>query len=150
MIDQFRGPYEFLSNFSKSPITVDGIDYMTVEHAYQAHKTLDPAKRKHISLLPSPGSAKRAGQGVTLRPDWETVKIEVMARLLLLKFQDDALRAKLLATGDHELVEGNHWHDTFWGVCNGKGENWLGRLLMGIRKQLRGDNDCTNAEMRPE
>jgi predicted NAD-dependent protein-ADP-ribosyltransferase YbiA (DUF1768 family) len=42
----------------------------------------------------------------------------------------------LKATGDEELVEGNWWNDTFWGVCNGVGENNLGKLLMKIRAEL--------------
>lgn len=47
------------------------------------------------------------------------------------------LRTKLLSTGDLEIIEGNHWGDTFWGVCNGTGENHLGRILMQVREDLR-------------
>jgi predicted NAD-dependent protein-ADP-ribosyltransferase YbiA (DUF1768 family) len=43
----------------------------------------------------------------------------------------------LLETGDAELIEGNDWGDTFWGVCGGKGNNFLGKLLMEVRKELR-------------
>lgn len=61
-----------------------------------------------------------------------------MRRLVWRKFTDDPYLAELLlATGDEELVEGNVWGDTFWGVCEGKGENWLGKILMDIRKELR-------------
>ena len=34
---------------------------------------------------------------------------------------------------NEELVEGNYWGDTFWGICNGEGTNWLGILLMAER-----------------
>ncbi len=43
-ISSFSGDFRFLSNFSHSPITVDGKEYLTVEHAYQAAKT---AFKKH-------------------------------------------------------------------------------------------------------
>lgn len=50
--------------------------------------------------------------------------------------------SKLLATGGQELIEGNRWHDTFWGRCvcercKGTGQNWLGRLIMQVREELR-------------
>ena len=50
------------------------------------------------------------------------------------------LRQQLLDTGDAELVEGNSWNDTFWGVSarTGKGKNWLGRLLMQVRGEMVG------------
>ena len=69
-----------------------------------------------------------------------------MKILLRQKFGDAWLRAKLLATGDAELIEGNYWHDTFWGMCNGKGENHLGRLLMEVRSELRVDGRVTAVE----
>ena len=40
-------------------------------------------------------------------------------------------------TDDVELIEGNEWSDTFWGVCRGQGENWLGKILMKTRDNLR-------------
>ena len=33
-------------------------------------------------------------------------------------------------------IEGNTWNDTFWGVCNGQGQNWLGKILMLVRSEL--------------
>jgi len=68
-----------------------------------------------------------------------------MARLVRLKFEDPGLRKLLLDTMDEEIVEVNHWHDTFWGVCrgchhgcDGVGRNELGRILMEVREELRG------------
>ena len=75
MINRFDGPYAFLSNFFFSPIEYEGITYPTVEHAFQAAKTLNPIERQAIADLPTPGAAKRAGRQVTLRKDWEDVKI---------------------------------------------------------------------------
>ena len=73
-----------------------------------------------------------------LRPAWDDIKLNVMRDLVWRKFSEDPeLRAKLLATGDAELVEGNAWGDTFWGVDqSGKGENHLGKILMETRTRL--------------
>ena len=40
-----------------------------------------------------------------------------MFDIVLAKFQqNDNLRFRLLDTSDNKLIEGNTWHDTFWGV----------------------------------
>ncbi len=135
MIDRFVGEYSFLSNFHPSPIVYCGIDFKTVEHAYQAMKTMDRETRQAIANLTTPGQAKRAGRNVNLRKDWEEVRVIRMSTLLRRKFSIPKLRKKLQDTGQQELVEGNPWNDTFWGVCNKVGENQLGKLLMKIREE---------------
>ena len=137
MIDCFDGKYFFLSNFSNSKFCYEGIAYPTVEHYFQAQKTLDIKERERIAKLPTPGEAKRAGRRVKLRSDWEEVKDNVMLVGLYHKFKDPELRKKLMATGDEHLEEGNYWHDTYWGVCEGVGENRLGQLLMAVRKGVK-------------
>jgi len=136
MIDNFMGEYRFLSNFHPAKITYDGIEYPSTEHAYQAHKTLDLKERIKISKLPSCGQARRYGNTITLRPDWDEVKYKIMEDVTKLKYQDLELRAKLLNTKDEELIEGNHWGDVYWGVCNGVGQNNLGKILMNLRTEL--------------
>lgn len=135
VIDSFRGDFGFLSNFYEASVWVDGLQYRSVEHAYQAAKAEDLSAREVIRNARRPGDAKRLGKAVRLPPDWETRKIEVMRGLLRQKFSNPLLRALLLATGDAELVEGNTWNDRFWGVCRGSGQNWLGRLLMEVRSE---------------
>ena len=58
-----------------------------------------------------------------------------MENLLWQKFENPVLRKMLDATKPRELIEGNVWKDSFWGVYNGKGENHLGKLLMLIRSE---------------
>jgi ribA/ribD-fused uncharacterized protein len=83
------------------------------------------------------GQSKKLGKRVELRPDWEDVKIDIMRQVLKSKFtQNPELKAQLIATGDAELIEGNNWNDRFWGVCRGKGQNHLGKLLMEVRAEL--------------
>lgn len=142
MINCFDGEYAFLSNYYNSPITHDGITYPTNEHFFQAMKTLKIDEKWAIAAADTPGQAKRMGRSVTLRSDWETIKSYYMELGLRLKFQNPDLAAKLIATGDEELIEGNYWHDNIWGSCTcekcgNKGENRLGKLLMTIRNELR-------------
>ena len=136
-IDCFDGEFDFLSNFYESTIYHDGIKYPTVEHAFQAAKTMDLNERIKIANMNTPGKAKRAGRKVALRPDWEQVKFEVMKELITIKFLNPDLKAKLLATKNAELVEGNTWNDTCWGVCKGIGQNNLGKILMEVRENLK-------------
>lgn len=138
MIDSFTGKYAFLSNFYPCLVryTDDDLSYPSVEHAYQAQKTRNVSDQIVIRNCKTPGEAKKRGRRVKMREDWEEVKINVMRDLLLFKFGHVELAVKLLATGNEELIEGNWWGDTFWGVCNGRGENMLGKLLMEVRAKL--------------
>ena len=143
MIVEFDGEYEFLSNFYHSPFIHDGIAYPTNEHFFQAMKTIDITERKAIAAAETPGLAKRMGRTVKLRSDWEKIKVDIMLLGLRLKFKDPDLAAKLIATGDEELVEGNWWHDNTWGNCHCPkcsrvgGRNLLGMLLIELRKELQ-------------
>lgn len=142
-ITSFRGPYAFLSNFYGSSVVYKGITYPTAEHAYQAAKTSDPLEKRVIQLSHNPGEAKRMGQIVTPVENWDELKVLVMFDILTEKFkQNITLRRKLIYTVDAEIVEGNSWHDNFWGDCSCpkckdiEGQNTLGKLLMRVRKNL--------------
>ena len=138
VVETFRGPWACLSNFYPGTMLVLGDFYPTVEHAYQAFKTLDPDQRAMIRALDGPQRAKKKGKRLELRPDWEDVKVAIMKFLLLIKFNThENYRIILLSTGNAELQEGNNWGDTFWGICNGTGENILGKLLVEVRDYIR-------------
>lgn len=140
VIDVFTGPHRFLSNFHPCPVMVGTTTFPSSEHAFQAAKSKDPKRDWPRFADPevSAAEAKRMGRNVALREDWEEKKIPVMRRIVYLKFaQNPDLGGLLLSTGDALLVEGNTWGDIFWGVCRGTGQNWLGRILMEVRDQLR-------------
>ena len=143
MINCFDGEFAFLSNFYESPISDGEITYPTVEHYFQAMKTPSMEEAMEIAAASTPGRAKRLGRKCQLRPEWEEIKIPVMRSALRKKFSDPELKAKLLATGDQHLEEGNTWHDNFWGVCycdrcqDTMAYNHLGKLLMELRKELK-------------
>ena len=142
VIDEFREAYGFLSNFHLCDLDYDGNNYCCVESAFQAMKEANPAARVNYSHL-YPSEAKKKGKTCNLRSDWEEVKVDIMYDILKAKFSDEDLKARLLLTDDKELIEGNNWHDNFWGNCVCKkceaieGKNMLGKLLMKLRTELR-------------
>lgn len=134
----FNGSYRFLSNFWPCVVHMDGKAYPSLEHAYQAAKTLDEGKRVWIRAAPTPGIAKRRGRQVTMREDWDRIKKRIMFKLVKDKFtRDEPLGTKLLETGNALLVEDNTWGDTYWGKCSGEGKNHLGKILIRARRELR-------------
>jgi ribA/ribD-fused uncharacterized protein len=147
MINDFHGENFFLSNFFELPFWYKGRRWKTVEHAFQAAKCLNWADEEKIHKADTPGEAKRIGRKVTLIPGWDYKRVDVMRDCLRMKFlQNDDLMQKLLSTGDEQLVEGNTWHDNYWGECScekcsGKiGTNMLGQLLMELRDNYRKGN----------
>jgi ribA/ribD-fused uncharacterized protein len=115
-IKGFFGRYEFLGNYHPSEVELDGIKGRTVEHVYQAMKSMDPEERRKIASQPSPDHAKKAGRMVLLRSDWAEVRIGIMEELVRWKFtRHEDLKERLLATGKAYLEETNDWGDRFWG-----------------------------------
>lgn len=143
-INRFTGIYHFLSNFYLIKVEYDGVLYRSVEHGFQAAKTLIPEERTRIKDASTPGLAKKLGRQCTKRPNWESIRVDVMGELLRHKFGYPVMKALLLKTGNIPLVEGNTWHDQYWGNCtcpfhiSKDGENMLGKLLMKIRSELSG------------
>jgi ribA/ribD-fused uncharacterized protein len=134
MIDSFSGQYRFLSNFYQCKVELEGIVYPSSEHAFVAYKTEDIDIRNYVAAIGTPGEAKRFGRKIILRDNWDGIKFLVMRMIVREKFyQNPILMDKLVATRPYELIEGNTWGDTYWGVCNGKGLNSLGLILMYVR-----------------
>ena len=138
-INKFKDDYEFLSNFYLIPVMYNNILWITSEHAYQAAKTDNPIQITEIANCQTPGKAKRLGKKVTMKSDWDQIKIGVMKSIVSNKFKNINLIDKLMETLGMKLIEGNIWHDSFWGDCkcpncnNIKGQNHLGKILMEIR-----------------
>jgi ribA/ribD-fused uncharacterized protein len=135
----FFGDYDFLSNFYPSTVLFESIVYPSVENAYQAAKTLDLNARIPFNSM-TPGGAKKLGQQLNLRTDWESIKYSIMLELVFQKFlKHPELQAKLVATGGRYLEETNHWGDNTWGVDHRGdiGKNWLGMILMDVRKCMK-------------
>tara|TARA_R110000824_G_scaffold398843_1_gene603457 strand:+ start:35 stop:454 length:420 start_codon:yes stop_codon:yes gene_type:complete len=136
MINSFTGQYRWLSNFwSCTIIDKDGNTWLSAEAAFQACKCNNPQERDQFISL-SAGEARKLGRRVSMRTDWNDIRLSVMESIVRRKFtQNKDLQRKLLDTGTQELVEGNPWGDTFWGMCKGRGHNHLGKILMRIREE---------------
>jgi ribA/ribD-fused uncharacterized protein len=134
----FFGEYRFLSNFWPVPrgVYFEGLYYSSVEHAYQAGKTMDIAQRKAILRAPSALDAKSIGKHIVIRPGWDDLKLLHMEGCLRNKFKRET---QLVKTGTAKLVENNTWNDRFWGKCRGAGKNHMGLILMDIREDLIND-----------
>jgi ribA/ribD-fused uncharacterized protein len=145
IIDRFTGLYDFLSNFYMCPVPYVRNDdghgplseptyYRSVEHIYQALKAMNNEDFERIAKCNTAGDAKRMGRTVHIRKDWEDIKVDVMRKLVMAKFSHNLdLWGRLRATGNAIIIEGNWWGDKFWGIHNGEGENWLGKILMEVR-----------------
>ena len=137
MIAAFENEYSFLSNFFEADVTYRCITFKNNEAAFQAQKC--PSRIDEFIKLP-PNRAKRLGRKVDLRADWDQVKDQIMYEICKCKFtQNPTLKLMLIKTSDQELIEGNYWKDTYWGVCKGIGQNKLGKILMRLREELRNE-----------
>lgn len=150
IISSFEGEYRFLSNFYESPIKFQRYIYKTVEHFYQASKAITLSDKILVILCQTPGQAKRFGNKIECTPNWDEIKYSIMLTGVILKFeQNPELRAKLIETFPKHLIEGNHWHDNYWGMCfcascrgNTIAFNNLGHILERVRR------NCHNQYMR--
>lgn len=135
-ITEFKGEYFFLSNFYEFPIEYKGKKFASTEVAYQWAKTDDPEYKRLLEECTSSSASKKLGKSCPLRDDWDDIKLSVMRELIYIKFVNTELTKQLKDTHDAELIEGNWWGDTYWGVCKGTGKNHLGKLLMEVRNFL--------------
>lgn len=153
-IYRFDDEHNFLSNFYYSPFSVkfwfwsdekrirqesQTQEVPTLEHAYQAMKTLNMFEQHAIITAPTAAQAKKIGRKAEIRKDWDDVKLGIMEWLVKCKFKNNNfLKKKLIETGDFQIQEGNTWGDTYWGICiqSNWGENHLGKILMKVRQEL--------------
>ncbi len=158
MINEFKGPHYFLSSFFmlNIPIYWRTLSYPSGEHLFAAYKTMNLEDKLWISTLKEPKHAKAAGskwgykgRKIVLRADWEQeyngapLKVHVMRHVLTLKYcYNSVLTEWLCKTHPKQLIEGNWWHDNYWGNCtcnkcvNIPGQNLLGRLHVEHRNKF--------------
>ena len=144
VIDSFKDKYRFLSNFYQCDFVYEGLTYHNAEAAFQAQKCSTEEDKIKYTEVKNPVVAKRMGKKEpNLPPNWNCVRDHIMYKILLAKFANPELQAKLLATGYTQLVEGNKHHDNYWGKCtcekckDKEGCNRLGINLMVVRNYYR-------------
>lgn len=134
-------PYYEFTNFYPCNVFIDGKNWPTTEHYFQAQKFVGTPYLEKIRKLPTPRDAFQLSRDPQVsrwrRADWESVKDDVMLKALRVKFSDNLrLRTMLLDTRDRELIE-HTANDSYWGDGgNGTGQNKLGKLLMSVRREL--------------
>jgi len=135
-----KDPYGFMSNYYKSRFFVFGRWWNWSEAPYQAAKTTVESEIDEIHQATKANDTRLIGQKVTMRPDWDEVKYEAMKVVLTAKFlQHHDLRKQLMDTGTEELIEDSPV-DYYWGCgADGTGKNMLGKLLMELREELKGE-----------
>ena len=141
---QFRNEYYFLSNMYKSTVEYKGVIFTCVETAFQAQKLklINPnTDLSEFNNMSGFDAKKYFKHNIRLNAEqikeWNNTRDNIMAEVIYCKFsQNDYLRRKLIETSDITIIEENNWGDTYWGVCNNKGLNKLGNILMKTRKLL--------------
>ena len=150
-------PFGVFSNLYRRQVAVEGRSYPTVEHAYQSLKPRDPRVRDWLMAAPAPslvalaahvlpseadpaevmGRTADALLGFHTRPGWSRLRYPWMLQCLRAKFdQHQDLRQLLLSTGSRCIVEAGRIDDDAgrrWGLVNGRGQNYLGRMLVRVR-----------------
>ena len=154
-----KGYFEEFSNFTSSNVEIEdmfGLKYKTVEHYYQAQKTLNPTERKQFTdKSMTANQAKKLGndkEKLTLISNWETVKFDVMREGLRQKFQDKKFMDLLKSTGNKQIIEWTWWGDKIWGMSDktNDGANALGKLLMELRDSNQETQTTETREYTPE
>lgn len=146
----FQSEYAYLSNFFPCEIRFKDMVFGSSEQLYQYERACfanDAYCMNDILAATTPQAAKRAGYRVGNSPGWDRVKIDKMAEIVALKFnQNPVLKNEILKTGEANLIEASH--DTFWGAGftlnakklregNWHGHNHLGKILVNYRFEVR-------------
>jgi type I restriction enzyme S subunit len=153
--------YGGLSNMAGGfPLRVNGIRIFSAEALYQACRFPHlPEIQRLILGEASPMTAKMRTRPYRKesRPDWDRVRVRIMRWCLRVKLAQNWKRFGdlLLETGDLPIVEESR-KDDFWGAHPMDrqtlvGMNVLGRLLMELREELKGEqrDDLLKVEPLP-
>lgn len=141
---RFRDNFWFLSNMYNAPVIYNNIEYQNAEAAYQAQKQVlvdASISLNNFKTMKGIDAKRYANNNIKMSPEqirhWNNIRDTVMYEIVKAKFsQSQYLRWRLLQTKDLDIIEENWWHDTYWGVCHGIGENKLGKILMQVRSEL--------------
>ncbi len=144
-----------LTNFyPEHLIYIENKKWPTTEHYYQAKKFQDKQIQEKIRNLETPDDArdyahttkakKIVPKSWHVKPkksdasDWDIPKVKIMYKANLAKFkQHQTLRNFLLQTGNAPLAEDSQLDET-WGIGEkGHGKNFMGKILMRVRHELR-------------
>ncbi len=135
-----QDPNHLLSSYSRHAIELDGAEWPSVEHYYQAMKFEDADYREQIRTSPHPADAAKLGKSKKhgRRKDWDRLRPTYMTRGLYTKCRSHQEVAQaLLDTGEMLIMETSQY-DYYWGCGRDtRGHNTYGEVLMAVRDKLR-------------
>lgn len=144
-------PYGVFSNLFRLEVLFEDARHPTAEHAYQSGKARKPEVRRWLMAAPSPALLAMAAHGLyhwDIAPGWSRGRYDRMLAVVRAKFaQHPAIAEILVKTGDARLVESatvDNDVNRRWGEVNGRGQNWLGKILMQVRDEMRGTYTLAN------
>ena len=139
----FRNEFYFLSNMYPCKIVLKlnekEYTFSCAESAFQALKDIDKAD---VFAKLNGFEAKKLGKRQNLIKHWHSVenwnanRVRVMRYVVIAKFEQNPLLMDKLKNIKEPIVEDNNWNDRFWGKSNGIGENWLGKILTGLKTEI--------------
>ncbi|WP_417226944.1 NADAR family protein [Amphritea sp.] len=132
-------PNNPLASYSKHTFELDGYEWPSVEHYYQAMKFGDAEYAKQIRQAATPTDAVKLGKSRQhdKRKDWDKIKVTVMTRGTYIKCRTyPDIAQTLLDSGDIDIADLSQY-DYFWGSGRDmRGHNAYGHMLMDIRNKL--------------
>jgi len=134
---------ENFSTYAPYPFSLEGSNWPTVEHYYQAMKFNDPVYQEKIRLAATAGQARKLGRNrlKRIRRDWREVKTTYMTRAIYTRCKTYPELSQQLAHSQTKLVE-NSQYDYYWGCGRDRrGNNHYGKVLMNVREKLRQESD---------
>jgi ribA/ribD-fused uncharacterized protein len=156
--DASKGEYRNFSNMSEHKIEIEGVEYQTVEHYFQAAKAKEFEKDdelyEKILKAKTPKAVKALGKHVKNfdKETWDSKKDDIMKQGIRTKFvQHPELRKQLLETGDKQIGYADP-RNTYWGIGTSqtsekskfsskwRGQNRIGKILMDLRTEFMDDS----------
>lgn len=151
----FHSEYAWLSNFFPCPIEIQGLTFKSAEQAFQYTRAIRLKDTPLANLILRSRNAKEAKllshSNTKTTPEWDNDRFDVMRHVVTQKFtQNYELGGRLVSTGQLTLIESTI--DGFWGakasitsksIKDGTwmGANFLGKILMEVRNELRRDEN---------
>jgi ribA/ribD-fused uncharacterized protein len=149
-----KGTYRTFSNMAEYPIQIEDRTYPTVEHYFQAMKAKTFNHKEMFEKImetPSAKAVKALGKKVKnfIKEKWDHERLDIMRIGVRAKFvQHPELQKQLIETGTKEIGDADA-RDLYWGIGTSentdkslhpekwKGQNQLGKLLMGLREEFK-------------
>ncbi|GAB3106172.1 NADAR family protein [Aestuariicella hydrocarbonica] len=131
---------ELLGTYYPLSFTLEGVEWPTVEHYFQAMKFEDSQYREKIRAATSPKQARKLGRNrfKRPRPDWKSIRTTIMTRAVYTRCKTHTQAYQALMDTDAKKIVESSSYDYFWGCGRDRlGHNHYGVILTKVRDKLR-------------